>query len=64
MWARLYNPPNAGLNLHVNVWTETDVANSSLRAQFWFNPNPSETPIKSELVTPSNTAISPIPIQK
>ena len=52
IWARLYNPPNSGVNLHVNVWTITDVSNSTFRAQFWFNSNPSETPIKSEFVTP------------
>ncbi|WP_394189934.1 DUF6143 family protein [Paenisporosarcina quisquiliarum] len=60
-WARLYNPPNSGVNLHVNVWTVTDVSDSTFRAQFWFNATPSETPIDSEFVTPSNTAISPLP---
>jgi len=63
-WARLNNPPNSGVNLHVNVWTVTDVSDSTFRAQFWFNATPSETPIDSEFVTPSNTAISPLPKPK
>jgi hypothetical protein len=63
-WARLYNPPNSGVNLHVNVWTVTDISDSTFRAQFWFNTTPPGTPIKSKLVTPSNTAISPLPKPK
>ena len=42
----------------------TDVSNSSFRAQFWFNSIPSDTPIESEFVTPSNIAISPLPQPK
>lgn len=63
-WARLFNPPNSGVNLHVNVWTVSDVSESTFRAEFWFNATPSETPIDSEFVTPSNTAISPLPKPK
>ncbi|KML44412.1 MULTISPECIES: DUF6143 family protein [Cytobacillus] len=63
-WARLYNPPNSGVNLHVNVWTVTDVSDSTFRAQFWFNADPPGTPIESELVTPANTAITPLPKPK
>ncbi len=60
-WARLYNPRQSGVNLHVNVWTVTDISNSPFRAQFWFNSNPPGTPSESTLVTPSNTAIRPAP---
>ena len=63
-WARLYNPPNSGVNLHVNVWTVTDVSDSTFRAQFWFNAKPPGTPTNSKLVTPTNTAISPLPKPK
>lgn len=60
-WARLYNPRQSGVNLHVNVWTVTDISSSPFRAQFWFNSNPPGTPSESTLVTPSNTAIRPAP---
>lgn len=61
-WARLFNPPDSGVNLHVNVWTVTDVSESPFRAQFWFNSVPPGRPFTSQYVTPSNTAIQP-PVQ-
>ncbi len=63
-WARLYNPPNSGVNLHVNVWTVTAMTNSTFRAQFWFNADIPGNYTESELVTPSNTAFRPIPVPK
>lgn len=60
-WARLYNPANSGVNLHVAVWTVSDVAESPFRAQFWFNTEPPGIPRKSQLITPANTALSPLP---
>lgn len=60
-WAMLYNPPRSGVNLHVNVWTVTDISGSQFRAQFWFNSNPPGDASESSLVTPSNTAFCPIP---
>lgn len=60
-WARLYNPPNSGVNLFVNVWTVTDISESSFRAQFWFNANPPSRYTRSPLVTPTNTTIVPAP---
>ena len=60
-WARLYNPRQSGVNLHVNVWTVTDISEAPFRAQFWFNSSPPGTPRNSDLVTPSNTAIRPAP---
>lgn len=60
-WARLYNPRQSGVNLHVNVWTVTDISEARFRAQFWFNADPPGTPINSFEVTPANTAIYPIP---
>ena len=53
-WARLYNPINSGVILHVNVWTVTDVSESPFRAQFWFNATPPESDIKYALVTSTN----------
>ncbi len=60
-WARLYNPPRSGVNLHVTVWTVSDVSESPFRAQIWFNSTPPGTPQESKLVTPSNTALCPLP---
>lgn len=60
-WARLYNPPDSGVNLHVNVWTVSDLVGPPIRAQFWFNATPPGIPSLSLLVTPSNTAITPLP---
>ena len=63
-WARLYNPCNSGVNLFVNVWTVTDISAAPFRAQFWFNSTPHDSYEISELVTPSNTAIQPLPQPK
>ncbi len=60
-WARLYNPPCSGVNLHVTVWTVSDVSESPFRAQIWFNSNPPGTPLESGNVTTSNTALYPLP---
>ena len=63
-WARLYNPPNSGVNVHVNVWTVTDVSDSTFRAQFWFNAKPPGKPINSKFVTTTNTSLKPLPKPK
>lgn len=60
-WARLYNPRNSDVLLHVNVWTVTDISQAPFRAQFWFNAEAPGKPKESTLVTPSNTAIRPAP---
>ena len=63
-WARLWNPPDSGVLLHVNVWTVTDISDVPFRAQFWFNAKPSGNIEESDLVTPSNTAFWPTPVPK
>ncbi len=63
-WARLYNPPDSGVNLHVNVWTVTSISEAPFRAQFWFNAYAPGAPTESPLVTPSNTALCPLPRPK
>lgn len=60
-WARLYNPINSGVILHVNVWTVSDVSQSAFRAQFWFNADPPQSYIQYADVTPSNLSIYPLP---
>lgn len=63
-WARLYNPINSGVILHVNVWTVSDISDSSFRAQFWFNATPPESDINYAPVTPTNLAVKPSPKPK
>lgn len=63
-WARLYNPVNSGVNLHVTVWTVSDISESTFRAQIWFDTKPPGTPKKSTLVTTSNLTICPLPRPK
>lgn len=60
-WAALYNPPDSGVRLFVNVWTVQDISEAPFRAQIWFNAVPPGNPIESRLVTPSNTSIYPPP---
>lgn len=60
-WAGLVNPEYSKVNLHVYVWTVTNISTSPLAAQLWFNTAPPGEPVKSEFVTPANTAISPLP---
>lgn len=63
-WAMLYNPPNSGVNLFVNVWTVTDLSEPPLRIQLWFNSMLPGEYIQSKLVSPANTAICPLPKPK
>jgi hypothetical protein len=60
-WAMLCNPRRSGVNLHVNVWTVTDISDSPFRAQFWFNSCPPGNASESSLVTSSNMALCPTP---
>jgi hypothetical protein len=62
-WARLYNPVDSCVNLHVNVWTVTELSDSPFRAQFWFNASVPGA-FSTAPVTPSNTAIRPTPVRK
>ena len=59
-WARLYNPPDSGVNLFVNVWTASDLSSSPFKVQIWLNSNPPGIIQESTLVTPSNTAFVPL----
>ncbi len=63
-WARLYNPPDSGVNLFVNVWTVSDVTSSPVRVQIYFNSTPPGLIQESFDVSPSNTAINPLPQPK
>ncbi|KOR23860.1 hypothetical protein ND00_31370 [Clostridium sp. L74] len=60
-WAGLINPCGSGVNLHVYVWTVTNIGTSPIRAQIWFNSDPPGQATISQLVTPANTALCPLP---
>lgn len=60
-WARLYNPPNSKVNLHVAVWNVSDVSKSTFRAEIWFNAQVSGRSQESMLVTSANQALCPLP---
>lgn len=59
-WARLFNPPNSNVNLHITVWTISDISEAPFRAQIWFNAVPPGTLHESTLVTPANLAFCPV----
>lgn len=63
-WAGLVNPINSRVNLYVYVWTVTNIGQLPLNGGIWFNTNPQGSPVLSELVTPANTAIRPLPMPK
>lgn len=63
-WAGLINPIKSGVNLYVYVWTVTNTGQSPLTAQVWFNTIPPGQPMRSNLVTPANTALCPLPKPK
>lgn len=63
-WAALVNPKNSGVNLFVNVWTVTDLFEPPIRMQIWINSILPGDPFQSRLITPSNTAINPLPVPR
>jgi hypothetical protein len=63
-WAALSNPVGSGVLLFANVITVTNVTGPPFEAEFWFNAQFPGTPMRSDLVTPSNTAIKPLPVPK
>jgi hypothetical protein len=60
-WAGLFNPVNSGGNLFINVWTVTDLEEIPLRMQIWINATIPGDYTVSDLITPANTAMSPVP---
>ena len=60
-WAGLFNPVSSDVDLHVYFWQVSDTGGSPIRAQIWFNSEPSGRPVRIPTVTPGNTAIYPPP---
>lgn len=63
-WAGLFNPNNSGVNLHVYSWQVSNTGKSAIRAQIWFNSQPSGNAIRVTTVIPGNTALCPLPKPK
>ncbi|MCM0650724.1 DUF6143 family protein [Clostridium swellfunianum] len=63
-WAGLFNPCNSGTNLFANVITISNFSDEYLTAEIWLNARLSEKGIVSQKVSPSNTALEPLPDNK
>lgn len=63
-WGGLINPIDSGVNLHLFVWTVTNIGSSPLKAEIWFNAKPEGAVMESEFITPANTALCPLPVPK
>lgn len=60
-WAGLVNPCHSGVNLFVNVFTVTNVSPTPFDAEIWLNAVPPSHPQISETISPTNTALYPLP---
>jgi len=63
-WAALYNPPDSGVNLFVNVWSVINLYEPPIRMQIWLNSSLPGNYAPSLFITPANTAIYPLPVPK
>lgn len=63
-WAGLFNPINSGVLLFVNVFTVSNVTVIPFSFQVWLNAVPLGTPQETDMQSPSNTAIRPLPTPK
>lgn len=60
-WAGLFNPYNSGVVLFVNVFTVGNVTEIPFSFQVWLNATTSGTAKLTNMQSPSNTAICPLP---
>lgn len=63
-WGWLFNSPDSGVNLHVNVWTISNTSEFAIRAQIWFNATPPGNEVTSIPATTTNFTLSPLPWAK
>ncbi|MDD3364934.1 MAG: DUF6143 family protein [Syntrophomonas sp.] len=63
-WGALINPWNSKVNLYVNVFTVTNITDSSFSAQIWFDSNPPGAGTKSDQITPANTTLRPLRVPR
>lgn len=62
--AGLFNPPDSGVLLFVNVFTVTNVSDFPFSIQVWLNGKTSGTIKLTDMQSPSNTALYPLPKPK
>lgn len=60
-WAGLVNPCNSGVNLFANVFTISNFSDDYLTAELWLNTDFPKNANISNMVSPTNTALSPLP---
>ena len=63
-WAGLVNPCNSGVNLYTNVFTISNFSDEYLTAEIWLNTNHPEKWSVSHKISPTNTALNPLPKNK
>ena len=62
--AGLVNPYNSGVNLYVNVFTISNFSDDYLTAEIWLNTSLPEKGSLSHKISPTNTALKPLPKNK
>ena len=60
-WAGLFNPPDSGVLLFVNVFTVSDVSEVPFSFQVWLNAVVQGPARLTDMQSPSNVAICPLP---
>ena len=60
-WAGLVNPRNSDVNLYANVFTISNFSDDYLTAEIWLNTDFPEKASISHRVSPTNTALKPLP---
>lgn len=63
-WAGLFNPRCSGVLLFVNVFTVSNVTEIPFSFQVWLNATTSGTVKSTDMQSPANTAIKPLPNPK
>lgn len=63
-WAGLVNPHHSHINLYVNVFTISNFSDDYLTAEIWLNTNLIEKGSVSNKISPTNTALDPLPKNK
>jgi len=63
-WAGLVNPRNSGVNLYANVFTISNFSDDYLTAEIWLNTSLPEKSSVSHKISPTNTALKPLPKNK
>lgn len=60
-WGALFNPCDSRVKLFLNVITMTNLSQDNFLAELWFNPQLPGMATTSNMITPANLAICPIP---